>query len=173
VHSRRTDPIKRSAYPFCQGERIEVPGKVRLHQPHSDRSEQAHHRRAWTVGGCECEGHSTVPTILLEHLTEDQRRAYIIADNRLAEKAGWDKEILEIELHLVTVGFNVEVTGFEGPEVDLILDAAAEKEQDPGPEDEMCGMMSPQSRGQGICGSSFRTTIPATACLPATPVILP
>jgi hypothetical protein len=83
------------------------------------------------------EGHSTVPTILLEHLTEDQRRAYIIADNRLAEKAGWDKEILEIELHLVTVGFNVEVTGFEVPEVDLILDAATEKEQDPGPEDDL------------------------------------
>jgi hypothetical protein len=45
----------------------------------------------------------------------------------LAEKAGWDKEILEIELQgLVTMGFEVEVTGFEVPEVDLVLDAAAE-----------------------------------------------
>ena len=84
------------------------------------------------------EGHTTVPTILLEHLTEDQRRAYVIADNRLAEKAGWDKEILEIELqHLVAVGFDIEATGFEVPEVDLILDAAAKKEQDPGPEDNL------------------------------------
>ena len=107
------------------------------------------------------EGHTTVPTILLEHLTEDQRRAYVIAenlvlamsgaalgllittkgayfiaDNRLAEKGRWDKQILEIELqHLVAVGFDIEVTGFEVPEVDLVLDAAAEKEHDPGPED--------------------------------------
>jgi hypothetical protein len=44
----------------------------------------------------------------------------MIADNRLAEKAGWDKEILEIELQgLVIMGFEVEVTGFEVPEVDL------------------------------------------------------
>ena len=64
---------------------------------------------------------ATVPAILIEHLPEDQRRAYVIADNRLAEKAGWDKEILEIELqHLVAAGFEVEVTRFEVPEVDLI-----------------------------------------------------
>jgi hypothetical protein len=69
-------------------------------------------------------------------LSEDERRAYIIADNRLAEKAGWDKEILEIELqHLVSAGFDVELTAFEVPEIDLILDAAADKERDPGPED--------------------------------------
>ena len=60
------------------------------------------------------------------------------ADNRLAEKAGWDKEILEIELEcLATMGFDVEITGFEVPEVDLILDAAAGKQQDPGPEDDL------------------------------------
>jgi hypothetical protein len=66
----------------------------------------------------------TVPTIRLETLTEEQIRAYIIADNRLAEKAGWDQSILSIELqHLVTVAgdLDVTVTGFEVPEIDLIL----------------------------------------------------
>src|SRR3984893_9831865 len=83
-------------------------------------------------------GMSTVPVLRIDHLNEAERRAYVIADNRLAEKAGWDKEILEIELQsLVTLGFEVELTGFEVPEVDLILDAAAEKEQDPGPEDDL------------------------------------
>jgi ParB-like chromosome segregation protein Spo0J len=45
-----------------------------------------------------------VPTIRLEKLSEDQIRAYILADNKLAEKAGWDESILAIELqHLMTV----------------------------------------------------------------------
>jgi DNA modification methylase len=65
-----------------------------------------------------------VPTIRLEGLSEDQIRAYIIADNRLAEKAGWDNSILAIELqHLITVDNDLDVTltGFEVPEIDLIL----------------------------------------------------
>jgi hypothetical protein len=54
----------------------------------------------------------------------------MIADNRLAEMAGWDKEILGIELQdLVTMGLEAEITGFEVPEIDLILDAAGEKER--------------------------------------------
>ena len=43
-------------------------------------------------------GLSTVPTIRLDHLTEAQKRAYVIADNRLAELAGWDRELLALEL---------------------------------------------------------------------------
>jgi DNA modification methylase len=83
-------------------------------------------------------GLPTVPTITASGLSEVQKRAFMIADNRLAEKAGWDKEILGIELQgLVTMGFEVEITGFEVPEIDLILDAAGEKEQDPGPEDDL------------------------------------
>lgn len=77
-----------------------------------------------------------VPAIRLENLTPDQIRAYILADNKLAEKAGWDESILAIELqHLLTVdlGFEVTVTGFEVPEIDLLVGhAAAESE----PEDE-------------------------------------
>ncbi len=75
-------------------------------------------------------GLDQVPTIRLESLTEDQIRAYIIADNKLAENAGWDKSILAIELqHLMTLDvadFDVTITGFEVPEIDMILDAAKE-----------------------------------------------
>ena len=65
-----------------------------------------------------------VPTIRLENLSPDQVRAYVLADNRLAEKAGWDKAILAIELqHLTTLDsdFDITITGFEVPEVDLVL----------------------------------------------------
>jgi len=79
-------------------------------------------------------GIDQVPTIRLESLSDEQIRAYVIADNRLAERAGWDKAILAIELqHLLTVDsdLNVTITGFEIPEIDLILSqAAAEPGQD-------------------------------------------
>ena len=52
-------------------------------------------------------------------------RAYVIADNRLAEKAGWDTETLALELQgLLDLKFDVELTGFEIPEIEMILDAA-------------------------------------------------
>jgi len=79
-------------------------------------------------------GMDQVPTIRLESLSEDQVRAYVIADNRLAEKAGWDKSILAIELqHLLTIDsdLDVTVTGFDVPEIDLILSqATTEPDQD-------------------------------------------
>jgi DNA modification methylase len=74
-----------------------------------------------------------VPAIRLEDLTPDQVRAYVIADNRLAEKAGWDQAILAIELqHLMTIesDFDVTITGFEIPEIDLLL-APENKKPDP------------------------------------------
>src|SRR5450759_1990764 len=73
-----------------------------------------------------------VPTICLDSLTEDQVRAYILADNKLAEKAGWDHSILAIELqHLssLDLDFDVSVTGFEVGEIDLILQEAAAQEE--------------------------------------------
>lgn len=84
-------------------------------------------------------GMTRVPTICLENLTEDQVRAYILADNKLAEKAGWDESILAIELgHLLTVdlGFDITITGFEVPEIDLIIQGASFKpdaDEDPEP----------------------------------------
>jgi len=75
-------------------------------------------------------GLKEVPTILLEGLSENQFRAYILADNRLAEKAGWDPAILSIELqHLLTLDtdFDVTITGFEIPEIDVILQETSAK----------------------------------------------
>lgn len=69
-------------------------------------------------------GMSTVPTIVLDHLGSDQIRALALAENRLAELAGWDKDLLKIELsHLIEIDFDVELTGFETPQIDLIMSA--------------------------------------------------
>lgn len=69
-------------------------------------------------------GLAEVPTICLDWLSEAQKRAYVIADNRLAEKAGWDRELLAIELgELMALNFDVAQTGFELREVELIIDA--------------------------------------------------
>jgi DNA modification methylase len=78
-------------------------------------------------------GIEKVPTIRLESLTDAQIRAYVLADNRLAEKAGWEKSILAIELqHLLTIStdLDVTVTGFEVPEIDLIIQEAKTTKQD-------------------------------------------
>lgn len=69
----------------------------------------------------------SVPVVRISHLNEAEKRAYILADNRLAERAGWDNEILAIELQaLVDNNFEIELTGFEIPEVDTIFAEAAE-----------------------------------------------
>jgi DNA modification methylase len=75
-----------------------------------------------------------VPTIQLEDLTPDEIRAYVMADNRLAEKAGWDPDILAIEFqHLLTLdNFDVCITGFEIPEIDLILEGSSLHKPQPG-----------------------------------------
>lgn len=81
-------------------------------------------------------GLDSVPTIRLSHLSPEEVRAYVIADNRLAEKAGWDREILRTELQgLIALDFDVEVTGFEAPEIDFMLDEAREAADESGPED--------------------------------------
>lgn len=76
-------------------------------------------------------GLKTVPTLALSHLSETERRAYVIADNKLALNAGWDKEILAIELQaLVDIEFDTELTGFSLAEVDLVIDEAGEADPD-------------------------------------------
>lgn len=63
-------------------------------------------------------GLATLPCIEAAHLTEAQKRAYIIADNRLALDAGWDNEMLKVELtDLQADGFNLELTGFNLDEI--------------------------------------------------------
>ena len=72
-------------------------------------------------------GWTHVPTLALSHLSEAERRAYVLADNKLALNAGWDREILAIELQgLVDLEFDVELTGFSLAEIDLVLDEADE-----------------------------------------------
>ncbi|WP_086930597.1 site-specific DNA-methyltransferase [Agarilytica rhodophyticola] len=63
------------------------------------------------------------PVIILDHLTESQRRALVIADNKLAENAGWNDELLALELDdLKDLGFNLDIIGFSDDELDELLD---------------------------------------------------
>jgi len=63
-------------------------------------------------------GMEDVPCIVLDHLTEAQRRAYVIADNKLALNAGWDEDLLKLELSaLDQIGFDLSVVGFDDDEL--------------------------------------------------------
>jgi DNA modification methylase len=77
-------------------------------------------------------GMTDVPTVRVDHLTPTQIRAYVIADNRLAEKAGWDPTLLALELQelSVEVDFDVTVTGFEMAEIDLAIGGASDDKPD-------------------------------------------
>jgi len=68
-------------------------------------------------------GLADVPVIEAAHLTEAQKRAYVIADNRLALDAGWDNEMLKVELQdLDAQGFDLSLTGFELGELTSLFD---------------------------------------------------
>lgn len=63
-----------------------------------------------------------VPSIRLTHLTEAQKKAYVIADNKLALNAGWDDEMLAVELtDLKDMGFDLDLTGFSTDEIEALL----------------------------------------------------
>lgn len=67
-------------------------------------------------------GESNVPTITLTGLTDAQKRAYVIADNKLALNAGWDNEMLAVEIsELIEEGFDLDLTGFGADEIDSLL----------------------------------------------------
>lgn len=67
-------------------------------------------------------GLAQVPTILIDHLSDEQRRAFILADNRIALSAGWDDEILALEMaDLSELGLDVSLTGFTAAEVNKLL----------------------------------------------------
>ncbi len=71
-------------------------------------------------------GLEKVPAIRLDHLSEAQKRAYVIADNRLAQLAGWDNELLALELQFLStldLDFDVEITGFETAEIDILIES--------------------------------------------------
>ena len=79
-------------------------------------------------------GMQSVPALRLSHLDAAQRRAYVLADNKLALNAGWDHELLAIELQaLIDLEFDIEIVGFSLAEVDLVLEEA--RESSPAPRD--------------------------------------
>src|SRR6266436_1113849 len=95
-------------------------------------------------------GLQLVPVVALSSLSAADKKALVIADNRIAELAGWDRDILAIEYQgLHDLQFDdIEVTGFSLGEIDIILDEASEKKPiGPGPEDDLPPVVaSPVSR---------------------------
>lgn len=70
-------------------------------------------------------GMREVPTIALSNMREEEIRAYVIADNKLAENAGWDEELLGLELKYLSdldIDFDLTLTGFDLPEIDILID---------------------------------------------------
>lgn len=84
----------------------------------------------------------TVPCLRIEHMSPEEKRAYVIADNKLALNAGWDDDILAAELEAlssVDLDFDVTITGFSISEIDsLIEDVAPEEPYDPEDDNPVC-----------------------------------
>ena len=84
-------------------------------------------------------GLTSIPCVRLTHMSEAQKRAYVIADNQLALKAGWDEEFLAEELEALMClepGFDLSLTGFSIPEIDGLI--AGHKPEKPGnPDDDL------------------------------------
>lgn len=77
------------------------------------------------------EGIKEVPCVFADYLNEAQKKAYILADNRMALDAGWDEELLRVEIEaLEDYGFNVELTGFSSEELSNLFDLDNETKDD-------------------------------------------
>ncbi len=92
-------------------------------------------------------GMATVPCIRIEHMTEAQKRAYVIADNKLALNAGWDEEMLAQELQglLATenIGFDIDVIGFDVAEIDSLVEGLNHEEPN-NPDDDVSPETAPR-----------------------------
>lgn len=76
-------------------------------------------------------GETKVPTIELSHLTDEQKRAYVIADNKLALNADWDNELLALEISdLKDVGYDLEILGFGEHELQSLFGEDEKIDQD-------------------------------------------
>lgn len=95
-----------------------------------------------------------VPVIVLDHLTPEQRRAYVIADNQLALTAGWDAEVLQQEvMQLNLEDFDLDVLGFSPDEITKILDGEwrpDQQSQEPADDDDHADDDEPFQRGQPL-----------------------
>lgn len=77
-------------------------------------------------------GLDTVPVLVLDHLSEAQRRAYVIADNKLALNAGWDEDALRSEIEaLSATGFDLELLAFDDAELAALLNPPSDSDADP------------------------------------------
>lgn len=77
------------------------------------------------------EGLNEVPCVFADHLTETQKKAYILADNRMAMDAGWDEELLRVEIEaLQGADFDLALTGFEDTEIAELFALADDSEED-------------------------------------------
>lgn len=109
-------------------------------------------------------GLTEVPTLRLDHLSPAEKRAYVLADNRIAELAGWSKEILALELKelsLLDADFDLEITGFSALEIEaLTFDDPGEPEQAPsiadGPAITQPGQIWRLGPHRLLCGDSTR-----------------
>ena len=83
------------------------------------------------VAAAKAEGMESVPCVFAEHLTEAQKKAYILADNRFALDAGWDEEMLRVEMEaLQGMDFDVSLTGFDEAEIADLLSTDDEAQED-------------------------------------------
>jgi hypothetical protein len=76
-------------------------------------------------------GIETVPCLRQDHMTDEQKRAYVLADNKLALNAGWDEDLLAAELgalHVLDLDFSAGITGFSIAEIDNLIDGVAIEE---------------------------------------------
>ncbi|BBD98865.1 DNA methylase N-4 [Sphingobium amiense] len=117
------------------------------------------------VAAAEALGMASVPVVRISGMTQAERRAYIIADNRLAELAGWDEELLRLELAAIEdldFGFDLELTGFATAEIEKLLGSAATAAaESPVPEPvtdapavSMPGILWQMGRHRLICGDA-------------------
>jgi len=113
-----------------------------------------------------------VPCVRLEHMTPTQKRAYVLADNKLALNAGWDEDLLAEELKELMgeedLGFDIGVTGFELGEIDTLI-TGLEVEEPGDPEDDVLPAMAPErvrpgdvwqlGRHRLVCGDALDPSV--------------
>lgn len=91
-------------------------------------------------------GRDSVPCRRVSHLSDEDRRAYLLADNQIALKSGWDRDVLAIELQdFVDLGQDLTVLGFEPAEVDAALAAHAEANGNDDHRDDETPLVRPQA----------------------------
>ena len=83
------------------------------------------------LAAAKAEGFDEVPCVFIDDMTEAQKKAYILADNRMALDAGWDDDLLKVEMEsLQDMGFDLGLTGFDESEIADLFDIDAEGEDD-------------------------------------------